>query len=46
MFTKQKAVRQGNLRVTQYKKIIDWEAVGGALFLGFIILVAVASCAG
>ena len=46
MFTKKKPIRRGNVRVTQYKEVIDWEAVGGAIFVGVIILALLSSCGG
>lgn len=46
MFIKHKPVRRDNVRVTQYKKVIDWDAVGGAAIVGVIILALLANCSG
>ena len=44
MFTKEKEVGRGTYRVT--KKVIDWEAVGGVVFVVFIVLAVIGSCSG
>ncbi|WP_019960631.1 hypothetical protein [Woodsholea maritima] len=44
MFTKDKEVRRGTFRVT--KKVIDWEAVGGAAVVVFIVLALIGSFSG
>jgi len=36
MFTKLKPIRDINVRGRQYKKVIDWDAVFGAIFVGAI----------
>lgn len=44
MFKKKVPVRQDNVRVTQYKEVTDWEAVGKAIvlgFIGFVVLCAI-----
>ena len=46
MFTKSKHVGGGNVRVDKYVEIIDWEAVGGAILIGLIILAILGQCAG
>ena len=46
MFTKKVPVRRTNIQATQYRKVIDWEAVGGAAFIVFIVLALIGSCAG
>ncbi len=40
MFTKLKPVRDINVRGRQYKKVIDWEAVGGAIILAVLAVLA------
>jgi len=42
MFTKRKHVGS----VHGFKKVTDWDAVWGAVFIGFLLLIAVSSCAG
>lgn len=44
MFTKRKLVGGANVR--QYKTVIDWEAVGGAIVIGFIVLAVLGAMAG
>ena len=41
MFTKEKEVGRGGFRVT--KKVIDWEAVLGAVVIGAIALIILAN---
>lgn len=41
MLTKDKTVGQGSYKVT--KKVIDWEAVGGAIVIGMIAIVIIAN---
>ena len=46
MFTKPKHVGGGNVRVDEYVTVIDWEAVGGAIVIGLVILAVLSQCAG
>ena len=41
MFTKDKPVGSGSYRVT--KKVIDWDAVWGAIILGIIVIAILAN---
>ena len=46
MFTKPKPIRDIHVRGRQYKKVIDWEAVFGAIFLGVVGLFILGAIAG
>lgn len=48
MFTKKKPIgtAQRVQKVTAYKKVTDWDAVGKAFFWGFIALVVIGAIAG
>lgn len=46
MFTKKKPVRRDDVRITQYKTVIDWEAIGGVIVLLLIALAVLSSCGG
>lgn len=43
MFTKNKKVGEGNINVKRYKKVTDWDAVWGTIFVVGIGIVVIAN---
>lgn len=43
MFTKNKLTGAANIHARKYKKVIDWEAVGAAVFWGAVILLVLSA---
>lgn len=43
MFTKLKKTGECNVNVKSYKKVIDWDAVWGAIFIGGIAILIIAN---
>lgn len=46
MFTKPKHVRDIHIRGRQYKKVVDWDAVFGVIFIGVVALIILGAIAG
>ncbi|WP_169715038.1 hypothetical protein [Thalassospira alkalitolerans] len=38
MFTKKKLVSDSSVRCQRYKKVVDWDAVFGAIFIGAVVI--------